>query len=272
MIEFGGLYPAALNLTDEDGNPANAGTVTLTITLPDGTVATPDVPNPPPVTGEYRYGYPTIQAGRHTVRWTTLEPQFAYTDVFDVKEELPGAIVSLADAKKQLGIAPTDTSSDDELRGWLGACTRAVEREKNEVIVRRQFTFTGWNDNPHSLRLWKVPVISLDSLARQDGTHTWDTSSDVWTDPETGLVRLLHGGTRLRGVLTSVHTAGYTIIPENIYTGSLILLQHVWETRRGPGTVGAGVIGPDEAMDYKQMFAVPRKVREWLGEPRPSVI
>jgi hypothetical protein len=272
VIDFGGLYPAALDVLDGSGNLVNAATVSLVITLPDGSAQAPAVPNPPASTGQYRYAYPTLQAGRHVVRWSTVDPVTSYTDVFDVAEEMPAAIVSLADAKRHLGISATDTSTDDDLRRWLAGCTRVVERIKNEVIVRRQVTQTERNHDPRRLRLWKVPVISLDSLARADGTHQWDVNSDVWTDPETGLVHLEHGGTALLGRLTAVSTAGYTVIPDHLLQGSLVLLQHVWETRRGPGTVGAGVVGPDEAMDYRQMFTVPRKVREWLGEPRPSVL
>jgi hypothetical protein len=270
VIDFGGIYPAALDVLDDTGAAANVATFALTITLPDGTAVTPTVPNPPAATGKYRYPYLTTQAGRHIVRMVTSDPDTAYTDVFDVAEEQPASLFSLADAKRQLGIDPADTSDDDELRMWIAGTTRAVERYKNEAIVRRAVTETEMNHKNHKLRLWTVPVISLDSLARWDGTHTWDVTTDVYTDLNSGLVELVNGPS-LRGRITATYTAGLTVIPPHIIDASLVLLQHVWETRRGPGTIGGGVIGPEEAMDYRHMSMLPRKVREWLGEPRPLV-
>jgi hypothetical protein len=270
MFDLGAAVPLAFQVRDGSGNPVNAGQVTLTITLPDGTTDAPSIASADAPAGDYAYSYVTVQPGRHIVRWVATSPADAYTDVFDVAPAVIPSIVSLADAKQFLGIDPADTSEDDELRAWLAGTTETVERVKNEVIARRQFTFTDWNPHANRLRLWKVPIISVDSLASADGMRTWDVTSDVRTNPETGLVRLLRGSS-LRGDITATYTAGYQVVPYHIMQGALVLLQHVWETQRGPAVIGGGVIGPEEAGDYKQMFMLPRKVREWLGEPRPSI-
>ena len=270
MIDLGSDYPAAIDVSGDAGTPANAAMVTLTITLPDGSVVTPAVQNPPAVTGQYRYAYQTVQPGRHIVKWETVSPVTTYRDVFDVGTDTLVSIVSLADAKDFLGIDQADTRADDELRAWLAGTTEVVERVKNEVIAMRTITATEHNEQPRSVRLWKVPVISLTSLSAADDDRTWDVTSDVRTDPETGLVRRIHGP-HMRGWITAVYTAGYQVVPYHLMQGSLVLLQHVWETQRGPGTIGGGVIGPEEAGDMKQMYMLPRKVREWIGEPRPSV-
>jgi hypothetical protein len=270
VIDFGALYPAAIDVRDDSGALVNPATATLTITLPDNSTVTPTIQLPPAVTGKLRYAYPTTQAGLHVARWVTTEPVAPYTDVFDVAPEIPPSIISLADAKQHLGMDPADTSEDDELRWWIAGTTAAVEDAKNEVIARRVITRTVRNERHRSLRLWNVPVISLDSLARKDGSHTWDVTSDVYTDPETGLVELISGPS-LCGWLSYGITAGYQVIPYNLMQGSLVLLQHVWETQRGPGAIGGGVVGPEEAGDYKQAFMMPRKVREWIGPPRPVV-
>jgi hypothetical protein len=272
VIDLGAPVPLAFPVLDDAGNPANADTVTLTVTLPDGTADQPAVTNPPALPGQYRYSYVPAQPGRHVVRWVAASPAAAYTDMFDVAPANVPSIVSLADAKQFLGIDPDDTSENDELRAWLAGVTSVIEREKNEVIARRQITDTDWNEHPRSVRLWHVPVISLDSLASADGTRTWDVTADVRVNPETGLVRLVNGRQSLYGDITAVYTAGYQVIPYHLMQASLVLLQHVWETQRGPASVGGGVIGPEETADYKQAFMLPRKVREWLGEPRPSVI
>lgn len=271
MIDLGAVYGAAIDIHDGTGALANAASVTLTITLPDATTVTPAVPNPPASTGQYRYSYVTVQPGRHVATWSTTGPVTAYRDVFDVGEDAVPSIVSLADAKDFLGIAQSDTSEDDELRAWLAGCTQVIEREKNEVIARRAVTQTEFNEHPRSVRLWKLPVIELTSLAAADDSRTWDVTSDVRTDPETGLVRRI-SGPQMRGWITASYTAGYQVVPYHVMQASLVLLQHVWETQRGPGTIGGGIIGPEEAADFKQMYMLPRKVREWLGQPRPAVI
>lgn len=271
MFDLGAAVPLTFTVTDSSGMAADADTVTLTVTLPDGSTVQPQVTNPPATTGQYAATFVPAQAGRHVARWLAVNPPDAYADVFDVADVMPPSIVSLADAKRQLGIDPDDTSQDDELRAWLAGTTQAVEMAKNEVIARRQVTQTELNRSTHTLRLWKVPVISLDSLAAVDDDRTWDVASDVRVDPETGLVRLI-SGTSLRGWLTATYTAGYAVVPYNIMQASLVLLQHVWESQRGPGIIGGGVIGPEEAGDYKQMYMLPRKVREWLGPARPAVI
>jgi hypothetical protein len=272
MIDLGDTVQAGpFRVADADGNPVNAQTVTLTVTQPDGTTVQTAVPNPPAVIGSYTAEFTPVMAGRHVLQWLAQDPAAAYADVLEVADDaaLP-SIVSLADAKQFLGIDAADTSEDGELRAWLAGTTEVVERVKNEVIAARQFTVTDWNPHPGRLRLWKVPVISLDSLASADGMRTWSVTSDVRADPETGLVRLLRGPS-LCGDITATYTAGYRVTPYHIQQGALVLLQHVWETQRGPGVIGGGVIGPEEAGDYKQMFMLPRKVREWLGEPRPAV-
>ena len=271
MIDVGDTVELGpFRVTDADGNPVNAGTVTLTVTQPDGTFVQPTV-DVPAIIGSYTASFTPSMAGRHVYQFLASDPAAAYADVLEVADNatLP-SIVSLSDAKQFLNI--TDTSEDEELRAWLAGTTEVVERVLNEVIAVRQITVTGEeNRHPSRLRLWRLPVISLDSLARWDGTHTWDVATDVYPpDPDTGLVRLASGPS-LAGHLNYTYTAGYRVVPYHVQQGALVLLQHVWETQRGPGVIGGGVIGPEEAGDFKQAYMLPRKVREWLGEPRPAV-
>lgn len=271
MIDLGADYPASFAVRDGNGNPANAETVTLTFTLPDATTDTPDVANPPAVTGSYRYAYPTAQEGRHVVRWTSANPDCAWTDVFDVSAAASPSILSLFDAKVRLGIDLADTTDDAELRAKLAGLTRALERAKNESIARRSVTQTGMHARHEPLRLLRPPVISLDALTGETeaGTTTYDVGN-FRVDAESGLVHRL-AGPRPFGWVTSVYTAGHAVIPEHYIEGASVLLQHLWETRRGAGTVGAGDIGPEEADDWKQMTMLPRKVLEWIGPARPIV-
>lgn len=283
MIDVGDTYEVPYALTDPlTGQPVNAASITLTITLPDGTTAAPAVTNPPAVTGQYLTPYVTTQAGRHVARYVTTSPATAYTDVFDVAPQPLLGIVSLADAKLQLGIYPSETDDDDELRAWIEAMTGPVELYKNEVIVQRQFTQTFRARHASRFRLYKVPVVSLDSLAGTIwGTTTYyvtspipagSTSGAYFIDPDTGLAEQIAAGPpALAGHLTATWTAGYQVIPQHILNACTMLLQALWETRRGPGGTG-GVIGPEELGDYRHFEALPRKVRELLGPPRPVVL
>lgn len=282
MIDVGDVYAlAAPPLLNDAGVPANATTATLTVTLPDGTTAVVPVTNPPAVTGSYTASYTVTQAGRHTWALVTTGPSSEYTGVFDVAPQPPLGIVSLADAKRQLGIAPSETEDDDELRSWIEAMTGPVELYKNEVVVQRQFTYTweqrrdGWK-----FRLFKLPVLQLISLSGIIwGTTTTYVSSPVaagtttgayFIDPDTGIGKQILPGPSLAGYVTAVWTAGYLVIPQHYQNAAMMLLQALWETRRGPGGVG-GVIGPEELADYRHYEALPRKVKELLGPARPVV-
>lgn len=279
MFDLGSVYPASINVFDSSGNAANASSVTLTITLPDGTSASPGVTNPPAVTGQYTYPFQTTMPGRHTVRWVTTSPNTGYTDVFDVAEAMSPAIISLADAKQQLGYQQSNTTDDAELRAKLYACTKAIENYKHEVIAPRVMTeeqMIGgfwWRQWPApfggNARLTNVPIIQLLSIATSDGKATWDPNNfDL--DNDTGILGWVNGPP-LTGRITFQYMAGYQIIPYNYIEGTKVLLQAMWETRRGPGGA-SGVIGPEEMNDYRHYTAMPRKVTEWIGPPRPVVM
>ncbi|MGW4876543.1 head-tail connector protein [Streptomyces sp. NPDC004262] len=179
------------------------------------------------------------------------------------------SIVTLAEAKKQLRIAEDDTSDDDELQGYVDAITGVVEDHKKEIIEPREIREDLDLCGRRRFRLWKVPVISLVSIATFDGSVTWDVAN-MRPDPETGLVRVL-SGTPPSGGVEVVYQAGYTTIPDRYKRGALVILQHTWETQRGKGgPVRGGVIGPEE-IHSKFFFSIPRKALEWLGAPRPVV-
>ncbi len=277
MLDLGGIYPAALNVSDQNGNPTNATTITLTITQPDGTTVTPVPLNP--VTGQYTYSYQTVQAGRHLVRWVTTVPSTGYTDVFDVAEAQPPAILSLAQAKTQLQIDPANTEDDVELREYLNAVTAAIENYKNEVIVRRTiveshtFSLFTWNFASPRLRLWEIPVIQLVSVISNDpgtSSFSWDVVNALSVDTSTGIITVLNGPP-ISGDVTCTYIAGYVIVPYNYLLGAKIALQHIWETRRGVGGLG-GAVGPEELhIAVGHAYVLPKKAIEALGAPMPAV-
>jgi hypothetical protein len=186
-------------------------------------------------------------------------------------------IITLDDVKTQLQIS--GNGSDDVIETWLQPITNAVERYLHEVVVQRTVTdeleihcsraVRGRNWIP-SFRLWTAPVISITSAQSWDGSTVYDVSNWRPSKSGSGLVRVMMGA--VPGGLTEIiYEAGLTQIPADYKQGSLVVLQHCWETRRGAGQIGAGVIGPEERYDPRIMIGIPRKAYEWLGPPRPTI-
>src|SRR5690242_16687431 len=113
--------PIAWNVVDAAGAPVTAGTVTLTVTKPDGTTETPAVPAPSSP-GQYRVTYVPALEGRYTWRAVTTTPNTAFQEVFTVRALASPALLSLEDGKKHLNI--TSTTNDDELRDFLDSTTK----------------------------------------------------------------------------------------------------------------------------------------------------
>lgn len=267
MIDLGGVYQVAVDVADASGTLVNPGSATLTITLPDGSTVSPAVPTPTTV-GKVRVDYVTVQAGRHVWRLVTSSPTTAYADVFDVQPALPVGIVSLADARAQLNFGTSETADDDELRGFIGAATGAVERALGRSVVRRsfvdRFTVSGWAP---ALLLRHVPVLSLTSVASVDASTTWNIG-DLQVDSETGLVTVASGGA-FTGSLDAVYQAGLPVVPEDYRLAGLIIIQHLWETQRG--TMGVQLGGDNEPYMPGRGFAIPRRALELLDPPLPGV-
>ncbi|MGW0993529.1 hypothetical protein ACWD5V_09500 [Streptomyces sp. NPDC002523] len=265
--DLGAVVRLAVSVTDGSGQPANAGNMALTIGLPDDTTVTVNSVTPAS-TGSYAYSYATTQAGRHTVRWlATGANAMAYTDVFDVRDQAPVAIVSLGDAKKQLNIAATDTSDDDELRGFITGASLVVERELGTIVARRTFTERCTPDSGGRILLSNVPVLALISVQTLDGATTWNVANlDFVT--ATGLVAA-KTGTPLNGDVDMTYKAGLRIVPDDYQLATLIIIQHLWETQRGTMSVQLG--GDGEPWMPGKGYAIPRRAQELLDTQLPGV-
>jgi hypothetical protein len=277
MISAGGMYPVAFDVLDATGALTHAASATLTITLPDGTTASPAITDAA-VSGQYRLSYQTTIPGRYTAHAVTTGPVTSWDDEFDAAPTPWPAMVSMADAKAMLNIPPADHTLDDELRDFIAAATGMAEEYKHEIIVRRTVTDEldlrgrGWYGyGQRSFRLWSAPVISLISVVSWDGTITWDVTQ-MRVSPS-GVVRVM-GGPPVTGLVDVIYLAGYQQISANYKRGALIILAHMWETQRGPGVgqLMGGIIGPEEHFRQPgEFFTVPAKAKEALGAPRPVV-
>jgi hypothetical protein len=244
-FDLGDTARLSADCTDAGGTLANAASVVLTVTLPDGTTTTPPVTTPPAVTGRYAADYVTTQAGRHLVRWVFTGPACAYTDALDVRPAAPALLLSLADIKKQLNIVTA--VDDEELRGWIESVTEGVESLCGPIVVR---TFAEKHDVSPSgvpqLALLRTPAIALTSLVAVRTGGTSYATSDLDLDGPTGIVVRRDGGL-LRGPLRATYTAGRTETPATISAAARIIFQHLWRTKYGSSR-GLPSIGGSE--DY----------------------
>jgi hypothetical protein len=268
---MGDIYRTSFTLTSPWGGLVNADTMTLTITLPDSTTVTVS-PVTPQSTGQYQYDYLTTQPGRHVARWvgTGTNPG-AHVESFDVLDALPRYIISMADAKQQLNIPSTDTSSDDELRGYIEAATDVVERVRGEAMVLRTFTEEHEIMNTGRMSLSRTPVVSLISVVSIDGWITWNVNS-LHVNTKTGVVStaLYTGLLQLYGRVQVTYTAGYTVIPATFQLAGQMIVSHLWQTRRGnKGAPRAGGVD-DTSMVPGFAFAVPNRALELLGAGMPG--
>lgn len=264
-VDLGDVYALTVETRDSGGVLANAGSVVLTIQLPDGTEITPSVSNPS--AGRYQVDYLTVQSGLHLVHWdATGANASAYADSFHVLAEYPRTIVSLAEQKSQLGI--TSTGHDEELRLYLEAVTGVIERETDQTLVRRtitQFQLVRYGD---PLILGHTPVLSLTSVATADGATIW-TVGNLHADPASGIVRVLSGPS-VYGYLRVIYAAGAATVKPEYRLACAQVVQDLWQTRRGPkGSPRAG--GQVEEAFQVDVGFVTRRVRELLGKSGPVV-
>ncbi|MGV9755434.1 hypothetical protein ACWDUC_06300 [Streptomyces tricolor] len=259
-FDLGATVRLTADCLDPDGAPTTATSATVTVALPDGSTVTPAAAETG-TPGRYQADYVTTVPGRHTVRWVWSGPAHAYTDMFDVREATPPAIMSLATARRHL--KKTDTADDEEIRDWIEACTRAVEQFVGPVAVRT-ITETAHFSTARSVALTRVPALSLVSVATLRPGGPSYTVDDLLLDPDTGLVSAVTGGI-LYGPLRFTYRAGRVIVSANIRAAAKIILQHLWRTRQGPGRPQRGVDDYDVTEPLPGLgFAIPNRAVQLL--------
>lgn len=261
-VDLGDTYTTSIEVytapPELGGVLTNAGTVALTITLPDGTTTSPAPTNTS--TGKYKYDLVTTQAGRHLFRWQTTNPATAFTDTADVRPAEPGYIVSLAETKAHLNIPSTVTTHDEELRRHIGSATGVVEGHIGPV-VRRTVSAERHPGGCYAVVLHHTEVISVTSVTPVATGGTAVTVADLDVDPA-GIIRYKDGYTAFPyGMYLWTYVVGRVTIPDEVVLAALIIVKHLWETQRG-GTI---TVAPgEEVLDPRFGFAVPRRAIELL--------
>lgn len=178
------------------------------------------------------------------------------------------AIVTLADAKKQLNIDPGETGDDVELQGFVDAATAAVETQLGQVVDPRTIVEqVSLQMGLSSFLLRSVPVISLTSITSLDGSTTWNVGQ-MRVDGPSGLVTVL-SGPLVSGTAVVTYQAGMVPVQANVQLAAKIIIQHLWETQRG--TMGVQLGGDQDTYVAGRGFAIPRRAIELLGSQLPGV-
>lgn len=267
-FQLGEVVPLSVTITDATGQPANAGSVTLTVTLPDGTTdVTADIAST--TTGVYDHDYATTQAGRHSVYWeATGANASAFTDAFDVTPVDSVAFVSLADVKAHMN--KTDAGDDDELAGFIiAACQMINDRIGQVAPIGVSDEFTLHRPAGRIIPLTR-PVLSVTSVQIAGNPVTTippedpDNNVEGWRLEVGGVLR--HTRYFPRGTVTVAYRAGMTPVPGNVRLAALELASHLWRSSQLNAQGGRpGLSGQDDLTMRGWSYALPFRVRELLG-------
>lgn len=234
MADPGDTLPfrADVYSSPDGGTLVNAASVSLTITLPDGTTASPSVTNPPAVTGKYRHDYVTTLAspsGRYVGQWVFTFAGGAttsYVETFDVG----GSLVTVDEALAHLRASDIIVGEDqlDYLQWLCFVATEAIELDLGRVLVPQ--TVVEIHNGGGSIVLDKSPVLSITSVMESGYALT---TSDYLVDS----AGILYRGTSTyvhafsRGVQNVVVTyrAGYNNPPRVARKVALNFVQGAWQ-------------------------------------------
>ena len=278
----GSAVPLAWTNTDTQGNAQNAATVTLTVTLPDGTTAAPTVANNG--TGVYSAKYVTTQAGHHLALWVATDAAYpgAWADSFEVQALADPTIVSLAEAKDILQLGGT-TEFDARLQGWNGSATEVIEYICGPVVqqtVVETLPARGlethlskppvlglavWTQVPPELANLGITVSSPPSPMLRTRVYGIEYPlTQLYCDPRRGVVTHTSGLPFYYCDYVWQYQAGRVVIPSGIYDAGKIILEHLYQVYRGG--VGAQDVASGESVTTLPGFgfAIPNRALELL--------
>lgn len=283
--------PLTFLLTDAGGNPADPASIqpVCTVTLPDQTTASPAVTHTG--TGTFISTGPATQAGHYLVAWSCTDATSpgGFTDAYDIRALAETSLLSLADAKRALRIAASDTSEDDFVTEFCRSVTSIVEwwcGPVNVQPVTERLPAGGL-----TIQLSKPPVISLTAWTTIPAglatagiavpnppspmfpTRVFGVSyplTQLYADPVLGTVTHTSGLPFYYGEYIWSYTAGRPVVPDCISSGFKAILRHIFGMERGgvsSGALGAG----DETTTLTPMgYAVPNRALELMAAERPG--
>jgi hypothetical protein len=271
--------PVRISTTVRDvtGALVDAGTLTLVVKLAqaDGTWTAGTIYATPvhDGTGLYHQDVPAADLtvlGHYQYTWTATGTgagvSFGDFDVFDPYET---AVLPLQDAKDQLNIPQTVTTSDNELLSWIATIESSLKAMTGGPIVNRVITERAELDRTGQvLMLAQTPVVTVTSITSLTTGQAVDLSGGLDIDAAAGIVRSKIGwpfASTWPPVVTVVYVAGWgTAVPPAFNAAARIILAHLWETQHGP-SVRPSMGGQDLLTAMPGFpYAIPRGAAELL--------
>ena len=271
--EVGQAYRSSIVVSDSAGSATDASSVTLTVTLPDQTTATPSVTHDS--TGHYHVDYTLAQEGLYKFAWGTVSPYTAKTDY--VSATLFRSVVGLDDVKTFVNF--NSTSDEGLLRQIMMAATELIEEVVGVCVIR---TFTneriagGYQATvlklPHGPLVDDTSITSISSV--RSGGPTWtQANGDFIVYPDSATVELVSYMPFYFGPWKATYTAGRTIISQKIQLAALEICYDMWATQRPYGADSLEP-GPEETARWETLVASyhipPHAMAMLLGEERPG--
>jgi len=199
----------------------------------------------------------------------------------------PTALVTLAETRAHLNFT-ADTSHDAELQGFIDAATPVIE-DVVGAVTGTTYTETYDSNGLEFIMLRHTPVFSITSV-----TEYWANTAhplSLVASPDLGVaysytadlrsgrivrrdsaagVRGFPSGT---GAVQVIYVAGLAAVTANVRLAALEFIRHNYQlTQQG----GRPAIGSNSAAEDGPFtpsgFAIPTRVLELLGTPRPSGI
>jgi hypothetical protein len=262
----------AADVTDDDGDPVDPATCSITITLPDNSTVTGVIGDFTHAgTGVYRYDYVPTAAGTYDWRIVSTVPADAFEGSFDV-EAAGGTFddpVSLDDVRAYLNLP--NTLDDTELRSFISAAVGLIEDLIGPIVpVTVTETFDGGG---RQISLRTTPVISVQTVTERMAQSTYtDTLDDAaggsfhsygyQLDGETitkqmsGFPVAFFPGRRNVAV---TYTAGRSSLSPKLQKAIAEQVRHLWQTQQGSRSRQTEDWSPQMA------FSIPNRVKELLG-------
>jgi hypothetical protein len=253
---------------------ATQSSAVATVTLPDGSTATPTV------TGSTTFSasYTPSQVGRHLVRWVGAGANIlAYADVFEVDAAAIQPICSLADIKAHLNTPAATTTNDAELLNMALAISDAVESYLGYPIRQRTLTEL-YDGGEQALALRTTPCPC--TVCQQYSTLTITTvvENGVTLTPVTDFIVDTRRGMLRRGAygygwcwlflkaqgISVTYTTGYAATPPWARQAFLRAIANSWQRTQQRPHPGISQAPMGDEMPVQNPFALPYHVTAML--------
>lgn len=253
------------NATTVSWTAATSATTVLTVTLPDGTEATPTVATSAAPT--YTASVATSQAGRYLLTWTQASTDAVYTDVLNVWPADPRLLISVDDVRTALR-QPTAFSAADreDMRLVIAAATEVIEDVVGTVVATTKTQTSDGGKQGVALYHRPTAITSVveDGVTLTDGVgYVAALDLGIVYAGTTRSPRFFNPGRRN---IVITYTAGATTISPNVLQAAVELCRHMWALTR-QSNVRAQLPGDQPTEDYAETpsgFLIPRRVMQLL--------